>query len=421
MKITAIKAREVLDSRGFPTVEADVTLENGVVASAMVPSGASTGKLEACELRDGDKSRYLGKGVLKAVENVNGAITEKLIGMDSKDQKAIDQAMIDLDGSENKSNLGANAILAVSLAVAKAHSAASGVNLFDHVRSLYSVKLDGYKMPVPMMNIINGGKHADNAIDIQEFMIMPFGAKNIADAIRMGAEVFHHLKSLLKEGGFVTNVGDEGGFDPNFNSATQALDYILKAIEKAGYKAGTDIKLALDSASSEFYEDGVYDMQGEGKRLSGDELVEYYKDLVAKYPIFSIEDGAAEDDYETWKKLTLELGDKVQLVGDDLFVTNPKILQKGIDDKMANSILIKVNQIGTLSETLDAIALGANNGYNSVISHRSGETEDNFISHIALAVNAGQIKTGSLCRSDRIAKYNELIRMNELVDSGYGI
>ncbi len=419
MKITAIKAREVLDSRGFPTVEADVTLENGVVASAMVPSGASTGKLEACELRDGDKSRYLGKGVLKAVENVNGAITEKLIGMDSKDQKAIDQAMIDLDGSENKSNLGANAILAVSLAVAKAYAFASGVNLFDHIRSLYSVNLNGYEMPVPMMNIINGGKHADNAIDIQEFMIMPFGAKNIADAIRMGAEVFHHLKKLLQKDGFATNVGDEGGFAPNFNSATQALDYILKAIEVAGYKAGTDIKLALDSASSEFYVDGVYDMQGEGKKLSGDELVEYYKDLVAKYPIFSIEDGCAEDDYDTWKKLTLEIGDKVQLVGDDLFVTNPKILQKGIDEKMANSILIKVNQIGTLSETLDAIALGANNGYNSVISHRSGETEDNFISHIALAVNAGQIKTGSLCRSDRIAKYNELLRMDEKVEAVY--
>ncbi len=415
MKIKAIKAREILDSRGFPTVEADVELENGVKASAMVPSGASTGKLEACELRDGDKSRYLGKGVLKAVENVNTKIAKKLIGMDSSNQRAIDDAMIELDGSENKSNLGANAILAVSLANAKAYALAKGINLFDHVRSLYSVKLDGYKMPVPMMNIINGGKHADNAIDIQEFMIMPFGAKSICEAIQIGAEVFHHLKKLLQKDGFATNVGDEGGFAPNFSSAKQALDYILKAIDAAGYKAGSDVKLALDSASSEFYEDGVYNMQGEGKKLSGDELVEYYKDLVDNYPIFSIEDAAGEDDYETWKKLTKELGDKIQLVGDDLFVTNPKILKKGIDEKMANSILIKVNQIGTLSETLDAIALAANNGYRSVISHRSGETEDSFISHIALATNAGQIKTGSLCRSDRIAKYNELLRMNELV------
>ena len=421
MKIKAIKAREVLDSRGFPTVEADVELENGVKASAIVPSGASTGKLEAHELRDGDKSRYLGKGVLKAVENVNVKIAGKLIGMDSSNQRAIDRAMIDLDGSENKSNLGANAILAVSLANAKAYAISGGVNLFDHVRSLYSVELDGYKMPVPMMNIINGGKHADNAIDIQEFMIMPFGAKNIGDAIRMGAEIFHHLKKLLQQDGFATNVGDEGGFAPNFGNSTQALDYILKAINAAGYKAGSDVKLALDAASSEFYENGVYNLAGEGKKLNSSELVAYYKDLVEKYPIFSIEDALAEDDYDGWKEITRELGGKIQLVGDDLFVTNPKILQKGIDEKMANSILIKVNQIGTLSETLDAIALGANNGYRSVISHRSGETEDSFIAHIALAVNAGQIKTGSLCRSDRIAKYNELIRMNELVKADYGI
>lgn len=421
MKIIAIKAREVLDSRGFPTVEADVILEGGRSASAIVPSGASTGKLEASELRDGDKSRYLGKGVLKAVANVNTKIAEKLIGMDSSNQASIDKAMIDLDGSENKSNLGANAILAVSLANAKACAVAKKVNLFDHIRSMYSIKLDGYKMPVPMMNIINGGKHADNLIDIQEFMIMPFGAKTINEAVQMGAEVFHHLKSLLKKDGFSTNVGDEGGFAPNFQNSTQALDYILKAIEKAGYKTGTDIKLALDSASSEFYEDGIYNLAGEGRKLNSSELVAYYKDLVEKYPIFSIEDALAEDDYDGWKEITKELGDKIQLVGDDLFVTNPKILQKGIDEKMANSILIKVNQIGTLSETLDAIALGANNGYRSVISHRSGETEDTFISHIALAVNAGQIKAGSLCRSDRIAKYNELIRMSELVDSIYAL
>lgn len=411
MKISSIQAIEVLDSRGFPTVEAVVTLDNAVSASAMVPSGASTGKLEACELRDSDKKRYLGKGVLKAVANVNEKIAEKLKGMDAADQEAIDQAMIDLDGTENKSSLGANAILAVSLANAKAYASANNVALFDHIRSLYEIELDGYKMPVPMMNIINGGKHADNAIDIQEFMIMPFGAQTMADAIRIGAEVFHHLKSLLKKDGFATNVGDEGGFAPNFGSAVQALDYIMKAIEKAGYKPGEDVKLALDAASSEFYEDGIYNIAGEGKKLDSNQIVDYYKELVEKYPIFSIEDACAEDDYEGWKAITAELGDKIQLVGDDLFVTNPKILQKGIDEKMANSILIKVNQIGTLTETLSAIALGAKNNYRSVISHRSGETEDSFISHIALAVNAGQIKTGSLCRSDRIAKYNELLRI----------
>lgn len=416
MKISSIKAIEVLDSRGFPTVEAVVTLGNGVSASAMVPSGASTGKLEACELRDGDKDRYLGKGVLKAVANVNEKIATKLKGMDASDQVGIDQAMIDLDGTENKSNLGANAILAVSLANAKAYAGATNVALFDHVRSLYKIETDGYKMPVPMMNIINGGKHADNAIDIQEFMIMPFGAKTMVDAIRIGAEVFHNLKSLLKKDGFATNVGDEGGFAPNFGSATQALDYIMRAIEKAGYRPGEDVKLSLDAASSEFYEDGIYNIAGEGKKLDSNQIVDYYKELVEKYPIFSIEDACAEDDYEGWKAITNELGDKIQLVGDDLFVTNPKILQKGIDEKMANSILIKVNQIGTLTETLNAIALGAENNYRSVISHRSGETEDSFISHIALAVNAGQIKTGSLCRSDRIAKYNELLRIENSLD-----
>ncbi len=419
MKISSIRAIEVLDSRGFPTVEAVVTLDNGVSASAMVPSGASTGKLEACELRDGDKDRYLGKGVLKAVANVNEKIAAHLQGMDAGDQRAVDLAMIDLDDTENKSNLGANAILAVSLANAKAYADSNNTPLFDHVRSLYEIDVDGYKMPVPMMNIINGGKHADNAIDIQEFMIMPFGANTMADAIRIGAEVFHHLKSLLKKDGFATNVGDEGGFAPNFGSATQALDYIMKAIEKAGYRPGQDVKLALDSASSEFYENGIYNIAGEGKRLDSKQIVDYYKDLVAKYPIFSIEDACAEDDYEGWQEITAELGDKVQLVGDDLFVTNPKILQKGIDEKMANSILIKVNQIGTLTETLQAIALGSKNNYRSVISHRSGETEDSFISHIALAVNAGQIKTGSLCRSDRIAKYNELIRIENSL-SGKG-
>lgn len=407
-KIKNIKAREVLDSRGFPTVEVDVLLDNNVIGSAIVPSGASTGSLEACELRDGDKSRYLGKGVLKAVENIHQKITPALVGFDSSKQREIDNLMIDLDGTENKSNLGANAILAVSLACAKASAAAQRKPLYQYIGNENSCL-----MPVPMMNIINGGKHADNKIDIQEFMIMPFKAASMADAIRVGAEIFHHLKALLHKGGFATNVGDEGGFAPNFTSAKQALDYISSAVDKAGYKLGSDVKLALDAASTEFYKNGKYHLDGEEKILDGDQLVKYYEELVNNYPIFSIEDACAEDDYATWKNITNALGKKIQLVGDDLFVTNPKILAKGISQNLANAVLIKVNQIGTLSETLDTIALARKNNYNAVISHRSGETEDATIAHIAVATNAGQIKTGSLCRSDRIAKYNELIRIEE--------
>ncbi len=411
MKIKNIKAREVLDSRGFPTVEADITLENNMVFSAIVPSGASTGSLEACELRDNDKNRYLGKGVLKAVSNVNKIIAPKLIGQNVTNQREIDDLMIELDGTENKSNLGANAILAVSLAVAKAGSGARGQKLYQYIADLFGVKAK--KMPIPMMNIINGGQHADNLIDIQEFMIMPFSASGVGEAIRMGAEIFHHLKKLLQQDGFATNVGDEGGFAPDFKSAKQALDYISSACEKAGYELGKDIMLALDAASTEFYENGIYNLAGENKKLNSDEMIEYYENLVNSYPIFSIEDALAEDDYDGFKKITARLKDKIQLVGDDLFVTNPKILQKGIDEKMANAILIKVNQIGTLSETLDAIKLAHDNNYRAVISHRSGETEDSTIAHIAVGTNSGQIKTGSLCRSDRNAKYNELIRIEE--------
>lgn len=407
-EITLVKAREILDSRGFPTLEAEVLLKDGTTALAAVPSGASTGSLEACELRDGDQSKYLGKGVLKAVENVNKTISSKLIGLDAGDQKNIDQLMIELDGTENKSNLGANAILAVSLAVAKAAAISNKVPLFKHLGGEA-----GNTLPVPMMNIINGGKHADNKIDIQEFMVMPVAAPCVKDSIRIGAEIFHNLKSLLKKDGHNTNVGDEGGFAPNLDSTEQALDYVSKAVNKAGYNLGTDVVLALDSASTEFYKDGKYDLSGENRILSSDEMVRYYENLVNNYPIFSIEDAFAEDDYEGWKNITAALGDKVQLVGDDLFVTNPKILTRGIADKMANSILIKFNQIGTLTETLEAINLAKSAGYNNVISHRSGETEDTTISHIAVATNAGQIKTGSLCRSDRTAKYNELIRIEE--------
>ncbi len=411
-RIQKIYAREILDSRGFPTVEADLYLENGMMARAAVPSGASTGSLEACELRDGDKSKYLGKGVLKAVENVNQKLAAVLVGVDVNKQYEIDQLMIDLDGSKNKSNLGANAILAVSLAVAKAAAKSNNQPLF-----LYLGGEDAHIMPVPMMNIINGGKHADNKIDIQEFMIMPVMASSIKDAIRIGAEIFHYLKSLLKKDGHNTNVGDEGGFAPNFGSAVQALDYISQAVEKAGYKLGSDVKLALDAASTEFYKDKKYHLDGEGKIFTGDELIEYYQNLIDNYPIHSIEDACAEDDYDSWKKITQILGKKIQLVGDDLFVTNPEILAQGIKQNMANAILVKVNQIGTLSETMNAIALARKNSYNAIISHRSGETEDATIAHIAVATNAGQIKTGSLCRSDRTAKYNELIRIEEILGS----
>ena len=411
-KIAGLKAREILDSRGFPTLEAEIHLQDGSFAIAAVPSGASTGSLEAHELRDGDQSRFLGKGVLKAVENVNKKIAEKLIGFDAEKQKEIDEMMIEIDGTENKSNLGANAILAVSLAVAKAAALSKKIPLFEY--------LGGKKanlLPVPMMNIINGGKHADNKIDIQEFMIMPVAAASIKDAIRVGAEIFQHLKLLLKKDGHNTNVGDEGGFAPNLNSTKEALDYVAKAVEKAGYKLGSEIVLALDAASTEFYKNGKYHLEGEGKIFTSDELVRYYEELTNQYPIFSIEDACAENDFDGWKNITKTLGKKIQLVGDDLFVTNKKILENGIKENMANAVLVKVNQIGTLSETLDTINLAKSANYKNIISHRSGETEDTTISHIAVATNAGQIKTGSLCRSDRTAKYNELIRIEERLGS----
>ncbi len=407
-KITALKAREILDSRGFPTLEAEIHLAGGSIATAAVPSGASTGSLEAHELRDGDKARFLGKGVLKAVANVNTKIASKLIGFDAEKQKEIDQLMIDLDGTENKDSLGANAILAVSLAVAKASAISKKIPLFEYLGGS-----EARVLPVPMMNIINGGKHADNKIDIQEFMIMPVAAQSVRDAIRIGAEIFQHLKSLLKKDGHNTNVGDEGGFAPNLDSTKEALDYVAKATQKAGYELGSEVVLALDAASTEFYKNGKYDLEGEGRILTSDELVRYYEELVNNYPIFSIEDACAENDYEGWKNITKVLGKKIQLVGDDLFVTNPKILQKGIAEHMANAMLVKFNQIGTLSETLNAINIAKSAGYNNIISHRSGETEDTTIAHIAVATNAGQIKTGSLCRSDRTAKYNELIRIEE--------
>ena len=406
--ITNLKAREILDSRGFPTLEAEIHLQDGSYAIAAVPSGASTGSLEAHELRDGDKTKFLGKGVLKAVENINKNIAEKLIGFDSFHQKEIDQMMIEMDGTKNKSKLGANAILAVSLAVAKASAVSKKVPLFKYLGGE-----EARVLPVPMMNIINGGKHADNKIDIQEFMIMPVAANSCKDAIRIGAEIFQHLKSLLKNDGHNTNVGDEGGFAPNLNSAKEALDYISKAVTKAGYQLGKEVLLALDCASTEFYKDGKYHLEGEGKVLSSEELVRYYEELVNNYPIFSIEDACAEDDYEGWKNITKVLGKKIQLVGDDLFVTNPEIIAKGIKENMANAVLVKFNQIGSLTETLAAINLAKSANYNNIISHRSGETEDTTIAHIAVATNAGQIKTGSLCRSDRTAKYNELIRIEE--------
>ncbi len=420
-KITSIKAREILDSRGFPTLEAEISLSDGSVAIAAVPSGASTGSLEACELRDNDSARFLGKGVLQAVENVNQKIAAKLIGFDAENQRELDQILIELDGTENKSNLGANAILAVSLAAAKASAVSKKIPLFE-----YLGKTEAHILPVPMMNIINGGKHADNKIDIQEFMIAPVGADSVKDAIRIGAEIFQHLKALLKKDGHNTNVGDEGGFAPNLDSAKEALDYIAQATEKAGYKLGSEVVLALDCASTEFYKHspsgsssgGKYDLAGEGRVLSSDQLVRYYEELVNNYPIFSIEDACAEDDFEGWKNVTKTLGHKIQLVGDDLFVTNPKILKKGITERMANAMVVKFNQIGTLTETLNAIQIAKAAGYNNIISHRSGETEDTTIAHIAVATNAGQIKTGSLCRSDRTAKYNELIRIEEYLGSG---
>ena len=411
-KIVDIKGREVLDSRGNPTVEADVLLDNGIIGSACAPSGASTGSREALELRDGDKSRYLGKGVLKAVANINGPIRDLLLGKDPVDQKALDHAMIALDGTENKGSLGANAILAVSLAAAKAAAQDQDLPLYAHIANLNGTP-GVYSMPVPMMNIINGGEHADNNVDIQEFMVQPVGAKTFSDALRMGTEIFHHLKAVLKARGLNTAVGDEGGFAPNLASNEDALKVISEAIANAGYTLGTDVTLALDCAASEFYEDGKYNLSGEGQVFSSEGFAEYLKGLTQRYPIISIEDGLDESDWDGWKILTDKIGEKIQLVGDDLFVTNTKILKEGIDKKIANSILIKFNQIGTLTETLEAIQMAKAAGYTAVISHRSGETEDSTIADLAVGTSAGQIKTGSLCRSDRVSKYNQLLRIEE--------
>ncbi|HSX85640.1 MAG TPA: phosphopyruvate hydratase [Cellvibrio sp.] len=409
-KIVDIKAFEVLDSRGNPTVMAEVILESGAIGSACAPSGASTGSREALELRDGDKSRYMGKGVLKAVDNINNTIKGLLVGMDALNQRALDDAMLKADGTDNKSVLGANAILAVSLAAAKAAAIAKKVPLYAHIADLNGTP-GKYSMPVPMMNIINGGEHADNNVDIQEFMVQPVGAKTFAEALRMGAEIFHNLKKILHDKGLNTAVGDEGGFAPNLPSNEEALKVIAEAVEKAGYKLGDNVTLALDCAASEFYKDGQYDLAGEGKVFSSAEFSDYLAGLANKYPIISIEDGKDESDWDGWADLTNKIGNKVQLVGDDLFVTNTKILKEGIDKKIANSILIKFNQIGSLSETLDAIKMAQDAGYTAVISHRSGETEDTTIADLAVATAAGQIKTGSLCRSDRVSKYNRLLRI----------
>ena len=405
--IVEIVGREILDSRGNPTIEVDVVLEDGSMGRAGVPSGASTGAYEAHELRDGGK-RYLGKGVRKAVDGINGKIFEALHGLDAEDQRFVDRVLCDLDGTENKSRLGANAILGVSLAVAKASAMAAGLPDYRYLGGA-----DAHILPVPMMNIINGGAHADNPIDFQEFMIMPVGAETCSDAIRIGAEIFHTLRKALSDAGHNTNVGDEGGFAPNLSSTIEALDFVMKSIEAAGFKPGNDVSLALDAASTEFYKKGKYELEGEGKSLDSGAMSAYYADLVSKYPIISIEDGMAEDDWDGWKALTDAIGTKCQLVGDDLFVTNPARLKQGIDKGVANSILVKVNQIGTLTETLEAVSMAHKASYTAVISHRSGETEDATIADLAVATNAGQIKTGSLSRSDRLAKYNQLIRIEE--------
>lgn len=409
-KIVDIKAFEILDSRGNPTVMAEVILDDGSVGSATAPSGASTGSREALELRDGDKSRYLGKGVLKAVNNINTTIRNLLVGFDALDQRAVDNAMIKADGTDFKTVLGANAILAVSLATAKAAAISKKVPLYAHIADINGTP-GKYSMPVPMMNIINGGEHADNNVDIQEFMVQPVGAKTFAEALRIGAEIFHNLKKILHDKGLNTAVGDEGGFAPNLPSNEDALKVIAEAVEKAGYKLGDNVTLALDCASSEFYKDGKYDLAGEGRVFSTNEFSDYLADLANKYPIISIEDGKDESDWAGWADLTQKIGHKIQLVGDDLFVTNTKILKEGIEKKIANSILIKFNQIGSLSETLDAIKMAQDAGYTAVISHRSGETEDTTIADLAVATAAGQIKTGSLCRSDRVSKYNRLLRI----------
>jgi enolase len=408
--IAGVYARQILDSRGNPTVEVDVVTTNGVLGRAAVPSGASTGIHEAVELRDGDKSIYLGKGVLKAVQNVNTLISDALNGMDIFDQKAIDTALIKLDGSENKSNLGANAILGTSLAVAKAAAQEANLSLFKYVGGVGAVT-----MPVPMMNILNGGSHADNLIDIQEFMVMPFGASSFSEGLRWGTEVFHHLKSVLKSKGMSTNVGDEGGFAPSLGSNEEAIQVVIEAVEKAGFKPGHDMYIALDAASSEFYkaDKGVYHFESTGEDRTSEEMVAYWEDWTKKYPIISIEDGLAEDDWAGWKLATEKIGDKVQLVGDDLFVTNTKRLSREIEEGIANSILVKVNQIGSLTETIEAVQMATRNSYTSVMSHRSGETEDSTIADLAVALNCGQIKTGSASRSDRMAKYNQLLRIEE--------
>lgn len=410
--IVDIRARQILDSRGNPTVEVDVLLESGAKGRAMVPSGASTGAYEAVELRDGDKKRWLGKGVEKAVHHVNTTLYDALCGMDPEEQLYIDQAMIKLDGTKNKGKIGANAILGVSMAIAKAMAEELDVPLYRYLGGSFA-----HLLPTPMMNIINGGAHADNPVDFQEFMIMPVGAESFSEALRCGAEVFHALKKQLHDAGMNTNVGDEGGFAPEVKSAEEALDFIMQSIKAAGYKAGEDVVIALDSASTEFYKDGKYHLEGEGRTLTSDEMVAYYQELCEKYPIVSIEDGLAEDDWDGWVALNKAIGDKVQLVGDDLFVTNPERLAKGIEMGAANAILIKVNQIGTLSETFEAIEMAKKAGYGIVMSHRSGETEDATIADLAVASNCGQIKTGSLSRSDRIAKYNQLLRIEEELDA----
>jgi enolase len=410
--ITDVYAREVLDSRGNPTVEVEVYLESGIMASAIVPSGASTGLFEAVELRDGDKNRYMGKGVLKAVENVNEIIAPEVIGLDAVDQVAIDEIMIELDGTENKSKLGANAILGVSMAVAKAAAEALELPLFQYLGGV-----NAKQIPVPMLNILNGGAHADNNVDIQEFMIMPLGAATYSEGLRMCVEVYHNLKAVLKSRGLATGVGDEGGFAPNLKSNEEAFQVIVQAIEKAGYKPGEDLKIAIDSAASSFYleEEKIYDLAGEGVKKTAEEMVDYYEEMVNKYPIISIEDGLAEEDWEGWSLLTKRLGNHIQIVGDDIFVTNTTRLKKGIEQKSANSILIKLNQIGTITETLDTIEMAKRAGFTCVISHRSGETEDTMISDFAVAVNAGQMKTGAPARTDRVAKYNQLLRIEDIL------
>ena len=412
--IIDIVGREILDSRGNPTVEVDVILEDGILGRAAVPSGASTGAYEAVELRDGDSARYLGKGVTKAIDAVNTEIFDTLAGMDAEDQRGIDDTLIRLDGTPNKARLGANAILGVSMAIAKAAAESAGTPLYRYIGGA-----SAHVLPVPMMNILNGGAHADNPIDIQEFMIMPVSAASCGEAVRIGAEIFHTLKKALQDAGHNTSVGDEGGFAPNLKSADEALSFIVNAIDKAGYKAGDDVMLALDCASTEYFKDGKYNLEGEGKSLDGDAMVKYLADLVGRFPIISIEDGMAEDDWDGWLALTQAIGNRCQLVGDDLFVTNTKRLADGISRGVANSILVKVNQIGSLTETLDAVTMAQRAGYTAVISHRSGETEDATIADLAVATDAGQIKTGSLCRSDRLAKYNQLIRIEgELGSTG---